>query len=179
WTREVRPSCFLGSLGRRTGPLFAGLDDLEVLRPRFATRMSISVPSKGVDLAGTFEETNMRRAEEAISSSGSFVTDAYSALYVGGIYPQVVHENPDAPLDVRVLLIGDSFARPVEAFLSVAVRRLDVIDPRRTRRDFRLSEYVLQVKPDVVVQMINPSSFVVDKMKGPKVGGPVMFRYGL
>ena len=50
-----------------------------------------------------------------------FVTDAYSALYVGGIYPQTIHENPRAPLRVRVLLIGDSFARPVEAFLSVAV----------------------------------------------------------
>ena len=179
WIREEHPSCFLGSLGRRTGPLFSGLDDLTVLRPRFDTRMSIRVPSKGVDLTGTFEETNMRRAEEAISSSESFVTDAYSALYVGGIYPQVVHENPDAPLDVRVLLIGDSFARPAEAFLSVAVRRLDVIDPRRAKRDFRLSEYVLQVKPDIVIQMINPSSFNVDKMKGQKVGSPVMFRYGL
>ena len=121
----------------------------------------------------------MRRSGEALSSASSFVTDAYSALYVGGIYPQTVHENPGAPLGVRVLLIGDSFARPVEAFLSVAARRLDVIDPRRTKRDFRLSEYVLQMKPDIVIQMINPSSFNVDKMKGPKVGSPVMFRYGL
>lgn len=179
WTREEHPSCFLGSLGRRTGSLFSGLDDLTVLRPRFGTRMSIRVPSKGVDLTGTFEETNMRRSGDALSSASSFVTDAYSALYVGGIYPQVVHKNPGAPLGVRVLLIGDSFARPVEAFLSVAARRLDVIDPRRTKRDFRLSEYVLQMKPDIVIQMINPSSFNVDKMKGPKVGSPAMFRYGL
>ena len=179
WTREVHPACFLGSLGRRTGSLFAGLDDLTVLRPRFATRMSIRIPSKGVDLSGSFEETNMRRAEEAISSSASFVTDAYSALYVGGIYPQVVHENPAAPLGVRVLLIGDSFARPVEAFLSTVVRRLDVIDPRRTKGDFRLSDYVRQTNPDMVVQMINPSSFNSDKMKGKKAGCPVMFLYGL
>ena len=179
WTREVHPSCFLGSLGRRTGSLFSGLDDLTVLRPRFKTRMSIRVPSKGVDLTGTFEETNMRRADEALSSSSSFVMDAYSALYVGGIYPQTVHENPGAPLRVRVLLIGDSFARPVEAFLSVAVRRLDVIDLRRTKRDFRLSKYVRQMKPDIVVQMINPGSINIDKPKGPKVGAPAMFLYGL
>ena len=175
----MHPSCFLGSLGRRTGSLFSGLDDLIVLRPRFGTRMSIRVPSKGVDLTGTFEETNMRRADEALSSSSSFVMDAYSALYVGGIYPQTVHENPGAPLGVRVLLIGDSFVRPVEAFLSVAVRRLDVIDLRRTKRDFRLTKYVRRMKPDIVVQMINPRSFNADKINGPKVGAPAMFLYGL
>ncbi|MBR3223230.1 MAG: hypothetical protein IKF72_13500 [Kiritimatiellae bacterium] len=179
WTREVHPCCFLGSLGRRTGPLFAGLDDLAVLRPRFATRMSISIPSKRISLSGTFEDTNMRRADEALAGSKSFVTDAYSALYVGGIYPLVVHENRNAPLRKRVLLIGDSFARPVEAFLSVAVRRLDVVDPRRTARNFSIAGYVRQTKPDIVIQMINPSSLGVDKMKGPKTGRAAMFEYGL
>ena len=141
--------------------------------------MSIVVPSKGVDLVGTFEETNMRRADEALSSSSSFVTDAYSALYVGGIYPQVVHKNPSAPLRKHVLLIGDSFARPVEAFLSVAVGRLDVVDLRRTAKRFSLADYVRQTKPDIVIQMVNPSSFNVDKMKGSKTGRAVMFDYGL
>ena len=179
WTREVHPGCFLGSLGRRTGPLFAGLDDLTVLRPRFATRMSIRIPSKGISLSGSFEDTNMRRANEALAGSKSFVTDAYSALYVGGIYPLVVHENRNAPLRKRVLLIGDSFARPVEAFLSVAVRRLDVVDPRRTARNFSIAEYVRQAKPDIVIQMINPSSLSVDKMQGSKTGRAAMFEYGL
>ena len=121
----------------------------------------------------------MRRADEALSSSSSFVMDAYSALYVGGIYPQVAHENPEAPLRVRVLLIGDSFARPAEAFLSTVVRRIDAVDPRRTPAGFSLSECVRRLKPDIVVQMINPSSFVTDKMKGPKTGRAVMFEYGL
>ena len=67
----------------------------------------------------------------------------------------------------------------MEAFLSVAVRRLDVIDLRRTKRDFRLSKYVMQMKPDIVVQMINPRSFNSDKLNGPKVGAPAMFLYGL
>jgi len=121
----------------------------------------------------------MRRANEALAGSKSFVTDAYSALYVGGIYPLVVHENRNAPLRKRVLLIGDSFARPVEAFLSVAVRRLDVVDPRRTARNFSIAEYVRQAKPDIVIQMINPSSLSVDKMQGSKTGRAAMFEYGL
>ena len=176
---DHRHACFLGSLGRRTGPLFAGLDDLTVLRPRFATRMSIRIPSKNIDISGTFEETNMRRADEALTGSRSFLTDAYSALYVGGIYPLVIHENREAPLRKRVLLIGDSFARPVEAFLSAAVRRLDTIDPRRTAKDFSIAEYVRKTKPDIVIQMINPSSLGAGKMKGPKTGRAAMFEYGL
>lgn len=179
WTREVYPSCFLGSLGRRTGSLFSGLDDLTVYRPRFGTSMSIRIPSKRVFVKGTFEETNMRRAEEALSGAESFTTDAYSALYVGGIYPQTIHENPQAPIRKRVLLIGDSFARPVEAFLSVAVEYLEAVDPRRTGRAFDLAEHVRRTKPDVVIQMINPSSLRADAMKGPKTGRAVMFEYGL
>ncbi|MBQ3289013.1 MAG: hypothetical protein IJH50_06340 [Kiritimatiellae bacterium] len=179
WSREVRPSCFLGSLGRRTGALFAGLDDLTVLRPRFATRMSIRIPSRNIDISGTFEETNMRRADEATTESKSFTMDAYSALYVGGNYSHTVHTNPNAPLRVRVLLIGDSFARPVEAFLSAAVRRLDAIDPRRTSKKFNISKYVRKTKPDIVIQMINPCVFGADKMTGRKTGRAVMFEYGL
>ena len=179
WVREVRRECFLGSLGRRTGALFAGLDDLVVLRPRFATRMAMDIPSENLSLEGTFDETNMRRAEEALSEARSYTLDAYSALYVGGIYPQVVHENPEAPLGVRVLLVGDSFARPVEAFLSVTVRRLDVVDPRWTAKGFSLAEHVRQTKPDIVIQMLNPSSFHADTMSGEKTGRSVMFDYGL
>ena len=31
-------------------------------------------------------------------------------IYIGGLYPLVRHHNPQAPLKVKVLLIGDSFA---------------------------------------------------------------------
>lgn len=179
WTREVYPSCFLGSLGRRTGSLFSGLDDLTVYRPRFGTSMSIGIPSKRIFVKGTFEETNMHRADEALSGAESFTTDAYSALYVGGIYPQTIHENPQAPIRKRVLLIGDSFARPVEAFLSVAVAYLEAVDLRRTGRAFNLADHVRRTKPDIVIQMLNPISLRVDTLRGPKTGRAVMFDYGL
>ena len=180
WKRETMRQCFLGSLGKRTGPGFSGYDDVVVLRPGFKTKMSMEVPSRKISVKGTFEKTVMRRWKELLSIEDGFVSDAYSMVYIGGLYPFVRHHNPLAPLKVRVLLIGDSFARPVEAFLSTAVRDLVAIDPRRRNPKHKgLADMVRQERPDIVIQLQNPSSFPADIMKGPKTGKAVMFEYGL
>ena len=180
WKRKVMRQCFLGSLGKRTGPGFSGYDDVIVLRPGFKTKMSMEVPSRKISVKGSFEKTVMRRWKELLSIEDGFVSDAYSMIYIGGLYPLVRHHNPLAPLKVKVLLIGDSFARPVEAFLSTAVRDLVATDPRRrSLKSAGLADMVRREKPDIVIQLQNPSSFPADMMKGPKTGKAVMFEYGL
>jgi len=181
WTREIMPACFLGSQGWRTGALFSGLDDMIVRRPRFKTgNMSIHIPSENVRRTGTFEETAMWRAGE-LKEPGRGIKEkgAYSLLYTGGLYPQIQHANQDAPIDRRVLLIGDSYLRPVEAFLSVAVKKVDVVDLRRCDRRFRLSRHVKETKPDIVIQILAPSSLTSDTIGIRKIGRAAMFDYGL
>lgn len=180
WKRQVMRQCFLGSLGKRTGPGFSRYDDVIVLRPGFKTKMSMEVPSRKINVKGTFEKTVMRRWKELLSIEDGFVSDAYSMIYIGGLYPLVRHHNPLAPLKVKVLLIGDSFARPVEAFLSTAVQDLVAIDPRRRNLKHKgLADMVRREKPDIVIQLQTPNTFSVDMMKGPKTGKAVMFEYGL
>lgn len=169
WKRKVMRQCFLGSLGKRTGPGFSGYDDVVVLRPGFKTKMSMEVPSRKISVKGSFEKTVMRRWKELLSIEDGFVSDAYSMIYIGGLYPLVRHHNPLAPLKVKVLLIGDSFARPVEAFLSTAVQDLIAIDPRRRNPKHKgVADIVRQERPDIVIQLQTPNTFSV-----------VMFEYGL
>ena len=179
WKRHELPLRFLGGYGRRTGPLFAGFDRIVAYVPTFETAMTLTIPSKGISCSGTFEETNMRRLGEMLTTGNPYQKDLYSMLYVGGIYPIVEHENPKAPGDIRVLIIGDSAVRPVEAFLSTVVKRLVVVDPRRCKPGFTLAECVLREKPSIVFQVMNPSSLVVDTFLDKKTGKAVMFEYGL
>lgn len=178
WRRSVLEDRFLGSLGRRTGPLFGGVDDVVVLKPDFETSMSLSVPSKGLDRSGSFEETVMWRWNEVAEGSWSFSDATYSMLYVGGLYPMSVHRNPTAPLARKVLLVADSYSRPVAAFLSVVCQEVVVIDPRRCSSQFSLAREVTRRHPDLVIQALTPSSLIASSMVD-KSRKNVMFDYGL
>jgi hypothetical protein len=94
------------------------------------------------------------------------------------MYGVVKHENPEAPLKRRVLIIGDSFTRPFEAFLSTIVTGLIVLDPRRFAPGETVAGFVESYKPDVVIQLCNPSAFGADALAGPKTHRPVLFTYG-
>ena len=178
WKREVWPDCFWGSRGRRTGRLFSGVDDLIVYTPKFETQMSLDVPSKKIHRFGSFRKTNMWRAKD-IRGTGRLEKDAYSFLYVGGLYPLVRHRNSKAPIQTKVMIIGDSFARPLEAFLSTVVSDLVVVDPRRFPKGDTVAQYVRQLHPDIVLQLTNTGGFFSDFIGRKKCGRPVMFDYGL
>ena len=178
WTREVWPGCLWGSRGRRTGRLFSGVDDLIVFTPRFSTQMSLDVPSKNIHRSSSFRQTNMWRAKD-IRGSGRLEKDAYSFLYVGGLYPLVRHQNAKAPIRARVMIIGDSFARPLEALLSTVISDLVVVDPRRFPKGDTVAQYVRQFHPDMVLQLTNTGGFFSDFIGRKGCGRPVMFEYGL
>lgn len=178
WKREVWPNCFLGSRGRRTGRLFSGVDDLIVYTPRFKSQLLLDIPDKDIHRVGSFRQTNMWNAD-AIQRAGCPSKIAYSALYVGGYYPLVRHQNGNAPIRDKVMVIGDSYARPLAAFLSTVVSDLTVIDPRRLERSEKAVDIIRRLRPEVVLQLINTGGFHSDFIGRKKCGRSVMFDYGL
>lgn len=179
WTREVWPGCFLGSMGRRTGRFFAGLDDLIVYRPLFETHISMVIPEEGICRTGSFEQTCMSRSHEIVRGREGRER-AYSLLYSAGVHPLVRFENHAVETPLRVLLIGDSFMWPVEAFLCTVAREVVAVDPRQLEKDmFPLSTFVERVKPDVVIQLQNPSSLGAGGKIGKQPKVCAMFEYGV
>jgi len=179
WKRAVWPQCFIGTKARRTGLLFGGKDDLIVYVPRFKTEMTMDIVSKGIRRSGSFRKTVMWHSGK-IRTGGSdgFGRDAYSLLYIGGTYGVVRHRNRSAPLARRVMIIGDSYVRPLEAMLSTVVSDLLVLDQRRFARHETVARFVKSFKPHIVLQICNPSAFSADTMSGPKTGRSVLFDYG-
>ena len=178
WKKRKLPDFYLGSDGRRTGVGFAGLDDLAILRPKFKTDMTVSVPKQKLTRRGSFEKTVMAGVKRI--RPGNLKDDENAKIYlgIGARKPLVRYYNPKAPLALKVVCLGDSFSRTMTAFLSVAVRDLTVIDPRRTARAFSIADYVRRNKPAIVVQALNPSSLIARKFKDGIKGERVMFQYG-
>ena len=179
WKRTVWSRCFVGTRSRRTGLLFGGKDDLAVYAPRFKTEMAMDIISRGISLSGDFHKTVMWHSNKIWKGgSDGFGRDAYSLLYIGGIYGVVKHANPGAPLKRRILLVGDSYTRPFEAFLSTVVSDLVVLDQRRLAPGETVAGFVESFKPDFVLQMNNPAALVAGTLPGLETHLSVLFTYG-
>lgn len=141
----------LGSQGKRTGTLYAGVDDFSVIYPKFDTQMTTAVPSGSIERHGTYYDVNI--AQKSIDHRDYFGTITYTA-YIGGDMPLVEHVNEHAASDARVLLLKESFSLPLQAFLSLHFQRMDVIDPRYY--DGSIAAYIQETNPDIVLVCYNP-----------------------
>ncbi len=75
-------------------------------------------------------------------------------IYIGGGYPITQTFNPSAVSDLKVLVFKDSYSLPVQTFLSMYFREVDVIDPRYYT-ETSLNEYVDRNRPDIVISAVS------------------------
>lgn len=154
WTKHSIPFQFLGSRGKRVGRLFGGVDDLEWLTPNFDTHISTYIPKHATFRSGTFEDAMI--VQRYIDDPASIYLLNHYCVYIGGDYPLVHHRNPDAPIDMKVMIIKDSFALPYQAFMATLFTEVDVLDPRHYTLN-SLPEYIQMSQPDLVLMPVNPS----------------------
>ncbi|MBE6537778.1 MAG: hypothetical protein E7673_07530 [Ruminococcaceae bacterium] len=156
WETTVYEDRFLGSLGKRVGIYYGGVDDYKLYLPMFETDMIFST-RQGTTIfrKGTFAEANVLK-ERYLEGEVNYFGDNTYCSYVGGDYPLVHYKNLLVENGLKVLVIKDSFTLPVQAFLSTAVSEMDVVDSRYFK-DYSIAEYVELTRPDIVVMMVNPS----------------------
>ena len=151
WEKNVISNWWLGSHGRRVGPLFGGVDDLDYYLPVFETKMARY--SLGVWAAkGDFRKVSIW--EWFLNHSDYFNLDNYHR-YLGGGYPLTLHRNEIAENRMKLLLLRDSFMLPVECFLSTELSSIDVLDPREYGIMSEM-DYVTLNPPDMIIMMIYP-----------------------
>ena len=153
WKKYVIPNWWLGSHGRRVGPLFAGTEDLDYILPAFETEMSRYSPGSYA-YKGNFRRANIR--EWYIENSNYMKMDSYFR-YLGGGYPLTYHRNQQAENHKKILLIGDSFEHPVECFLSTEFTSIDVLNPREYGK-MSEADYVTLNPPDMVIMINYPGT---------------------
>lgn len=154
WESHTLEDLLLGSRGKRVGRWFAGVEDVTWYTPKFETKISRTWPDKQQFFTGDFE-TAILRLMHIDEEADYFERDSY-CLYIGGEYPLVQLRNDQAVTDMKILIIRDSFTKPMMAYMSTMFSEIDAIDPRRLT-ECSVAEYVKRCNPDMVIFMVNPS----------------------
>ncbi len=150
YDKEVYRELFLGSSGKRTGRFYVNPDDFTVITPRFDSFIATDVPSHGVHREGPFTESVLDWSQ--IASKNYFVQNAHSMYGCRG--PDFAsYRNQNAPIQQKVMWIGDSFNSAVVPFTSLVFSSVDDLDMRKYADDF--AAYYDRYQPDIVLLMIN------------------------
>ena len=171
WERHVMHNCFLGSAGKRTGRFFGGVDDVVYLLPRFAGKYANTTfdASGAVQTVDGGFEVNL---DMAVAQAMSNLHDSNGyMLYrgIGDIHPCVIQRRRDAPVRLRVAVIGDSYARPFASFLSTVFSKVMAVDPRYPCGGATPLRRVLDFRPDVVALCLNPGVYSARPQNGERL----------
>lgn len=150
----LQKNAYLGSIGKRNGRFYGGLDDFEYIIPNFETRLSVD--KSGDVKNGSFEDTIIVK-----DLLGDDILLNKYACYFGGDFPEIVIQNEMSMSDKKVLVIQDSYGLPFSSFLSLRVKELRTMDLRHF--EGKEIEYIKAYKPDIVLMIYNPSSFYIEK----------------
>ena len=153
WRWITLPRSFLGSCGRRTGRLFAGVDDFEYALPKFDVTIDRSIKSKGVRVRGDFRKAEI--VPSMVEVKAKPAANRYTA-YTGTDVDVQRHVNCGAAVPIRVMLVKDSFGNPVAAFWATVFKEVIQVDPRKLPKGTTALDLARRYRPDVVVEMVNP-----------------------
>lgn len=151
---------FLGSSGKRTGIYYAGLDDSVFIRPKFDTEISVTIPERGLDLTGRYEDTAYNTDVETDYSHPDYFNENAYGLYGWGDTSLTQWRNEHAPENARVMLIGESFGNVPFSLMSLYFTSCDELDMRHYSGDF--AEYYASSQPDIVILEVNVDQAVAE-----------------
>ena len=135
------PGAHLGSSGQRTGALFAGIDDFDVMLPSFPTQLRRGEES------GSFEEIILDMS--AINGNDLNSRYTYDTTFANSrrhIY------NDLAGNELKLLVIGDSYATALNPFLALAFSEIKTYE--KLPDDGEIKKY----DPDAVIFVYYPWS---------------------
>lgn len=150
-------SGMLGSMGRKTGANFCGIEDFTALWPRFEgdyTRESMMQGGQSNKKQGSFIEVLMESS--VLTDKTDIYSDSQYSLYLNGlrIYEKIVNEeNPEGS---KIFMIRDSYFSPVISFLMPMCGQIDAIWSLEDTRELDIESYVKENEFDYIIIEVYP-----------------------
>lgn len=124
---EVTSYDFLGNSGRNVGKYYVGKDVFNIYKPQFNTNITVTVPNQQYTATGTFEQVVLNGYENNPYDIYTYWVTDYG--HFGS--PCYYYDNNLAPDTApKVLFICDSAAMRTFSYLSLACKKVTVLDPR-------------------------------------------------
>ena len=153
WQKRVYQDYFLGSQGKRTGSLYAGVDDITEYIPTFDTWFTYDSPSFSQPRIGPFPQSLL--FPERVAQRDWFNGNPYT-LYAGGDYGIATITNHQNLSGKKILLLRESFSCAFTPFLALSCSQLTTVDLRYFEGD--LMKTIQEVNPDLVITLYCVSS---------------------
>ncbi|MDR0937466.1 MAG: hypothetical protein LBM98_12395 [Oscillospiraceae bacterium] len=137
---------FLGYYGKRVGQYFGGVDDFVLIEPDFDTLISTEIPNWDNYVTGTWTEATIFKS--LLEKRDYYNLSAYAA-YGNSDFSYGIRKNYNAPIDKKLLVIGDSFGNVPYSLLTLIFREVQEIDMRTYNRDY--AAYLEEYSPDITI----------------------------
>ena len=162
---ETYSDYFLGGQGRTVTLSNCGLESYDKILPKFNTSLSLKIPTRGVDIQGTYQEVLFDQdafGEIAYYTGQDFATkkDTYSMMRLrNDAYGEIRNLNPENNADKKILLIYDSFSWYTASYLATDVS--EVVTLHLSAFNGSVRTLADEMSPDVVIMVycernINP-----------------------
>lgn len=157
WEKTVYENYMLGSVGRRTGIFYDGLDDFTIYEPKFENDYSFWGSSKkGEDVReGNFHDSMY--LWENMEKRADFEKNTYNT-YLGKEYGLFEIKNHLSDNGLRILMIRESFSDALAPFIAVNADEVVGVDLRKYNEKDIL-ELCEEYDINLVMIDYNPSAF--------------------
>lgn len=157
YERVVYRQGMLGSMGRKTGANFSGLEDFEALWPRFENhydRQCMGVNDQTQHFNGLTTEALMDT--DVFLGKDDIYKDSQYSLYLNGLRPYEHIVNEDNPDGCRIFAIRDSYFSPMMVFLAPMCGQLDAMWSLEESHVLDIESYVKENQFDYIIMEIYP-----------------------
>lgn len=147
----------LGSMGRKTGAVFSGVDDFTAYWPRFEghfVRETMTNNGKIERLSGSFEDTFINK--DALDDRRDIYSKSQYSLYLNElrVFESIVNEDePDGP---EIFMIRDSYFSPVISFMAPYCSRIDAMWSLEESDAIDIETYVKENRFDYIIMEVYP-----------------------
>lgn len=156
YRKEHYSDLFLGAIGKKIGSAYAGMDDFDILIPKFDNQFRYCMPKakKTVERNGNFKTAFI--VPENLEKD-PFRVNTYAA-YCGGDHPRECVTNEKVKNNRHILLIRDSFSCALMPYLSLYTKNVTTLDLRHYKTE-SLYDYIRNhPEIDTVIVAYNPSA---------------------
>ncbi|MDO5521038.1 MAG: DHHW family protein [bacterium] len=126
------PNSFIGSLGRKTGIYYSGVDDFSLIYPKFYTdyTFTTTLEDSKLQTTGIFNESLLNLAYMRYDKGKYDIQGDRYSTYLYGNHGIAHIQNNTIKNGPKVLLVKDSYMVPVASFLSTVCSDVYLVDPR-------------------------------------------------
>lgn len=157
YDRVIYLQGMLGSMGRKTGANFSGLEDFEAFWPKFENkydRHCMGVNDATQHYRGDTTESLMDT--DVLLKNTDIYSDSQYSLYLNGLRPYEHIINEDNPDGCRIFAIRDSYFSPMMVFLAPMCGQIDAIWSLEESHKLDIESYVKENEFDYIIMEIYP-----------------------